>query len=725
MKHHSSDRSLTRIKWFSFVYLVFIFLVSMACAGWDFDYSQRTNLRSNNYVALEFAPLAYYEDGRFAYAEGQFNSTDAFNSEILSEWATFLNYENTFDNLGFYLFEDSLASLMTLQNKSLVQNPNSKTSAFYTYLVHARKAESYALSSHYWWQEQPLDSLSRLHTSDLMQAWESEKFSFVKHRYAFQIIRNFFFAQNYLGAIDFYNRYVSKQPIDLVHLRCKGYVAGCYHRLEKYTQANLIYSELMSIDKRFTQSACQSFHPEEEIDFLKTIAQSQSTEQKICLWLMMAFYSGDDARAIREIRQLDANHAGIDLLYSRMLAKYESYQQFSGNLYWYGKEDKEASLKIEVTLEETLISLLQDAVYKRKNKLYGALSYFYHLRGQDVKAHEFINLAFTNTPKDDTNFINQLMVFRVVLKSKNPETLNAVDFDFLKTIFSESSSYEFNYYKTYQDVLHNIQSFLIATNHPAAALLFPRVEMTRDNRAIYAAIDYFSSNNQDALGSFCKTYAGYNLSQLYFLAAINHTFENQLDSTIFAIEQSEKKDDLLMADPFSMRIKDCHDCDFETYSGPRLSRLSFLIALKEKKESFEKAPTFELAVELGNAFYNLSYHGNTRMFSYLDYPMHGFSYEQEPSWYFEMNNPHFEVVNAESYYRKAVKLANTKEELAKAYFLISKCELANYQYGEDREDDADFIAQDGFTALKAMEDTKFRRMVLQECGYFQTYFKKK
>jgi hypothetical protein len=179
--------------------------------------------------------------------------------------------------------------------------------------------------------------------------------------------------------------------------------------------------------------------------------------------------------------------------------------------------------------------------------------------------------------------------------------------------------------------------------------------------------------------------------------------------------------------PFSYRIKDCHDCDFAEYEGPLFTRSSFLKKFLNLEGRFNDKASFEDAILIGNAYYNLSYHGNLRLFYDADYSLHGYAEYSMEAWgyydyYWSMN---YDVSSALKYYKKALEFATTKEQRAQAYFLISKCELAEYYNNRGGEDEADFISGEGFMALKEMEDSKFRKMVLQECGYFKSYFKNK
>lgn len=707
-----------------------VLLVSMACAGGYYDYNMRTNISRDVFVPAGFDPLGYYEDSRFAWGEDQFDSPEKFDAYVVEEWSSYLGDQKITDNLWKLIIEDSMEAIQLLREglskKQMAGAP--KFVRFLDYLVLAKKAESYSMKSWYWWETKNTDSLSRIVAEDFVRAWKTTDDDFIRYRLEFQIIRNSFFSGNYLRGIDFYNRYVSGRSPDLMHLRCLSYTAGCYHRMERYTEANALYADLMAYDKRFTQSACQSFHPQDDLDFMKALQLCSSDEARICAWVMMAQYSGDDSRAMREIRVLNADHPAIDLLMARELAKFEVYalEDING---WRDAADQSLVAFLRIRTQEDLLSLADDPGYTRKYKVYAGLAYLFYLTGKTEDAETYLQRAWNAKPQDDTLFKDQLRIFRVLIRLGNPEQLSDEDIADLDWIFSGAGEWwsenakSVNTFRAYTLALDRLYGFFSGKNDPAAVILKPSFEDLEDNRKVYEAIAFLESGNEAGIYLFCQKYAGLSKEELYRWASINHVFAGELEEALEAAKKCGGVESGFVGDPFSYRIKDCHDCDFEEYSGPLYNRVSFLDSLVQKTERVEKHPAFADVIALGNAFYNLTYYGNFRQYSYVDYPRHGYSNPQFDEYPFYPK--HYDTSGSSAYYDKALTLAKNKEERALALFLKSKCELSEFYNSGTMSDSVHFVVGPAFEALKEMENTQFRKMVIAECGYFKTYFNRK
>ena len=718
---------------FRLSYFAIVLIISAACAGGDFYYQSTTNIQSSAFVPSGFGPLAYYEDSRFAWEENQFIEYPSFNQSIVEDWEKYLGDQNLCDSLSNLILEDSLQDIIafekTLRPNQLSLNPKFK--AFLDYLKLAKEAESYAISNSYNWWKDPvnIDSLSKTISDVLLTAWQTSTDDFIKSRLEFQIIRNSYFSANYLRGIDFYNRYVAKRPQEMMTLRSKSYAAGCYYKMGRYGDANAMYADIMAADKRFTQSMTYSFRPQEELDFIQTLKKCSNDESRICAWVMLAQYTGDAARAMREVRKLDANHASIDLLMSRQLAQYES---LNFNKYYYedaGLEKEQKINYLKINLSNDLKSLLEDVAYERKYKAHAASSYFYYLNEDADRCDFHLKKAFELRPKDDSIFSNQLRVFRVLLKAENPENYSTDDIADLQWVFESASRVwegEEGSYRAYQIALQKLYKYLAAKNNPAADVLLPSMEHLKDLEKIQSAIAFLDGQDNIPLHDFIRRNASLSKASLYKLESMYYMKKGLVQQAYEAALKCENGN-TFSGDPFSYRIKDCHDCDFAEYEGPLFTRSSFLREFLNLEGRFNDKASFEDAVLIGNAYYNLSYHGNLRLFYNADYSLHGYAEYSMESWgyydyYWSMN---YDVSSALKYYKKALELATTKEQKAQAYFLISKCELAEYYNNREGEDEADFISGEGFLALKEMEDSKFRKMVLQECGYFKSYFKNK
>ncbi|HHW80984.1 MAG TPA: hypothetical protein GX746_04735 [Bacteroidales bacterium] len=141
---------------------------------------------------------------------------------------------------------------------------------------------------------------------------------------------------------------------------------------------------------------------------------------------------------------------------------------------------------------------------------------------------------------------------------------------------------------------------------------------------------------------------------------------------------------------------------------------------------------------LGNAYYNLTFYGNARLFS-----VSGLTGEVIPG--LPENIVCFAQTmltncgTAKKYYQKAVLAAQNDEQRAKATYMIAKCErnefynkhytfgkcgeYTEYIYNPDGFNAKSFsYAWDGFKELKEKyAHTQYYKDVIEECEYFEFY----
>jgi hypothetical protein len=166
----------------------------------------------------------------------------------------------------------------------------------------------------------------------------------------------------------------------------------------------------------------------------------------------------------------------------------------------------------------------------------------------------------------------------------------------------------------------------------------------------------------------------------------------------------------LNADPFVIRIRDCHDCDIQAAAhGGHYTPEQFIARMAEllAKAAGPPANAAELYFELGNGFYNMSYYGNSRVL------FQGSALDGSPVVY--------DNSRAEAYYKKAMELSHDRELKAKAAFMAAKCEL-NASYGEDGTSARRFRGGKWFRMLRDnFSDTRYYQEVLRECGDFRAF----
>jgi tetratricopeptide (TPR) repeat protein len=219
----------------------------------------------------------------------------------------------------------------------------------------------------------------------------------------------------------------------------------------------------------------------------------------------------------------------------------------------------------------------------------------------------------------------------------------------------------------------------------------------------------------------------YKRTDLFEYQATKLVFQHQLKEALDKFKECEGSGDgSFLGDPFLIHINDCHDCDHAAAKEETYSKYSFIDQMLslEEKTSHKPKEAAEAYFLLGNGYYNITYFGNGRSF-----------YENaikpnEVLWEFSSSYANFKDVIydcslAEECYRKAMELSVDPEFKAKCCFMAAKCEQ-NVYFISGNNDKADFKAGNYFKMLKdKFAKTDYYKDVINECGYFKTYVRRK
>jgi hypothetical protein len=198
-------------------------------------------------------------------------------------------------------------------------------------------------------------------------------------------------------------------------------------------------------------------------------------------------------------------------------------------------------------------------------------------------------------------------------------------------------------------------------------------------------------------------------------------YAGQLEKAKEHFVKTKLANEELLSDPFVAGIQDCHDCDHENYRGRKWTRMSTLNRMIQLQQNIlRNTDMYYSALALGNAYYNLSYHGNSRLF---------YQSKLMFSWGNSIDDFHSKFLNssnrAKDYYRTALLCAQSDEQRAKCEYFIAKCDRNEFYNFGWVNNEIDFLAWDGFKNLKSKySNTKFYNDVIRECGYFRTYLSK-
>jgi hypothetical protein len=203
-----------------------------------------------------------------------------------------------------------------------------------------------------------------------------------------------------------------------------------------------------------------------------------------------------------------------------------------------------------------------------------------------------------------------------------------------------------------------------------------------------------------------------------------------------------KNEGSIVLDPFTANTRDCVDCDMQSFANASkageqkstcidkqfffntmVAKIEHLATAKTQAELRAKEDLALEALEVGNAYYNLSYYGRTRLSNVV------------------ASDRLFSMEMARQYYRSALQLTSDKELKAKAAFFLAKTENNDvYTSLIDRNFGLNFPVwfKSTFDALSfaippttryfellgtELRDTAYVQEIIRECGYFRQYLK--
>ena len=721
-------------------------LIVLACSdGYEDFYSSK--ITQEAYIPSKYKLIGYslnlYND----------RWDDVYNPEYdlialnTSDWEKYLESSLSREEIEQCLFTytaHEIDSLKKILSKS--ENNYNQKRDFLSYLRVAKDAEVYGNTNYYWWDEtRPDYSKEAINLFPIIERnyQMSSGNAFMAERWWFQMVKNLYFQKDYERAIGYFNEYESQFEKNTFYYRVLGYKAGSLYKLGKYEVANALYAKMLTANHAFLQTAHFSFHPMEETDFMATIDLCETSEEKCTAWMLLGTYH-DAVRASSEIYKLNPNHEYLDLLMGRILMIAENK-----DLEWYDEPPRTVQNQAAVDLYSLMI---KENKYAKKSKLQSALGYLYFLNGDTKTANDHVGQAMISADKTDTLFYNQLRIFSVLLNAKDKTKHTKTMYDEFIWL-RDATSYN-RYYDYDEPVILSTEYVnpVLRVSGPFDYLVSELSNMYRSEGNVARAMciqptsnemvdlpmlyDWRSFLMKDPINDeerFLQKFSCLKLDQIENCIATIHTFNGDLIQARQIMQfSSSGSNTQLMGDPFSYRIRDCHDCDHQEFAEccEPYTKLRMLEEMFMWKDLLVKKPNFLAAIKLGNAYYNLSYNGNCRRFSEVPYPSYGLNHSDEEEdyyydWYVDMTSFNSEVYMAEDFYKKAFGLATNDEEKALATYLLSKCELVHFYNTDFGSNGSDFVAGEYFPKLKQYEKTEFFDQVLNECGYFKTYYTKK
>lgn len=713
------------------------------CGGGDWDWFE-----SNS----SFAPEAYVSDTSYEqlfyttnmfYGEDWYDNAHAnrFATSIISDWKNYLNNQLSEKELHTFIMTDASNALLSKITKAIAAKDTSKKiegysisdpklKQFFVFTQLAKSLESYTNNTASW--NYDTNSLDAMQYMSVAQAKKIEniylltKDSFLKNRYWFLTMKAYFYSQDRNEVLQFFNKSQANVERNELYYRGLSYVAGVLYKNKDYARSNFMYSVVFDNCPKLRTVATYCFHPQSNTDFNAALALAKSNSQKAALWTLYGYYA-DEVEAIQNVYQLDPKNQHLDYLLTRALNIAENkMNDTEWSYYEYGTKAKITPENLNATLAQLVTKIATEGKTNSPHIWNIAAGYFEIIAGNNTKANNYFQFAKKTIPntKLAQEQLRLFEVFNAVASIKkmdsNAENKWLADLKWLynsdKANAKETklrTNFVINWTKNYIASLYKKQG-----DEVMAELFLRDKDFYLNPSRTEKMLAYFLQNNQSEWHVLAKSLYAIQKEDIYEFKAIQFAYQNQIDLAMEAMQKSSLANTQLLGNPFNGNIKDCNDCDHAAFQKTKYTKLSFLQKIKELQDIVAKPGSFYTEhVLLGNAFYNLSFYGNARLF-YDNKIVNQYNTNYLDDVYKPMLLSNKE---SEKYYKAAFASAKNDEQKAKAIYLLTKIERnAFYLTPTYKPWEVDYIVFDGFKKLQQnYSKTKYYQEVIQECGYFK------
>lgn len=764
------------------------YLIILACAGGDWDeevakisfFSQKMLI--DKPADTTFTPLFRRITQPFYGNQlGDYNNIRLFTDKNLEEWTAHFQGELPASEIRWILYQSTLEEIDhmilyskdnnygkmpgKLKGKVLFRlKDQAKAREFLYYTGFARRCEKVAAAETNEWgyyDDQGASNEDGKYLADLLQAagkmMETPKSDFVKERYRFQIIRLLYQQANqYAGSYQECIRYFENCQSDFkvsnqMRYRALGYVAAAYRKLEKFAEANLLYARIYDNCPEMRTVAQFSFRPMEEADFRQSLSLAKNAREKAALWHLLGIY-GDELRAMKEIYAIDPASDLLNLLLVRNVSKLEE-KMLPENDFWYDylrwdngvnpdNEGHRYQMNPQGIERENFdfIKKATDANNTDKPFLWNfSTGYLCLVKGDFPTSRAYFSKARSQAGQDQLK-LDQLRIMDILTRITEPKTITpavetalAADYQWLNE--NEGLEYEEQMkkeeaktflFKTFS------QKYLRQGDTLKAVLCVPYcVEgFYYDDAKLAAMAAWLLREDKSPFERALQDHYPFKPKDIYEVQAIRLAYRGDIDGAIAKFDQYGAGETVLLGNPFNIHINDCHDCDHEAKQWRKFTKLDFMREVKLMEGIVAQKPSTSDYFLLANAYYNMTYFGNARVFyssAISDYDTHGlfyFPFSENADWQTAngYNRFIFDCSKAEKYYLLAANSTDDREMKAKCLFMAAKCEQNDFFCFKDAGDRRDFKAGKYFKMLKSdYRDTKYYKEILKECGYFRKF----
>ncbi|WP_333819596.1 hypothetical protein [Ohtaekwangia sp.] len=718
--------------------------IVLACADYFMEYDYDSDFTPEVYVDESYAPLFYSPQEVFYKVGFDDVHTSRFNDDIVIDWSDYLKGKATREQVRYLLLNDSAASELdqlysAIWKKtkaparfSALNLADERIRSFVEFMHYAKMIEAYSTEPAYSWD---YDEKKKTPVTDpkviaqVEKLYTETKDPFLKNRYWFQTMKAYFYGKDQQGLIPFFEKTKATVPQNMLYYRGVAYVAGTHYRKKNYATANYLYSIAFDKCPEMRVVTAYNFHPQEQQDFQTSLSLAKNNDEKAGLWALFGYYA-DEKQAIQEIYKLNPASPHLDYLLTRLVNQEEV--AVNGIDFKTAEEYKRTRKE---KLDKGALQLVNTIAKEEKTPkpyLWNiAAGYLNILVGNYTIASQLLDKAEKQSPKSELA-LQQIHLFKIIntlssITKMDDKAENKLLVDLTWLYNAKQNDETFRYRHALGWSRQYIASLYKQQQNVVMAELFDRdLKFYQTNTNLEAMKIFQERTAKTPWEQLASGIYNITLSDIYEYQSTIAAYAGRIDEAIAFMERSkEGKDVELLGNPFNGKIKDCHDCDHAATQKVKYTKLSLLKKMKEMKDHVDKGEdVYNNSLLLANAFYNMSYFGNARVFYYGDIMDQYGNYIDK---YYQPVLLNCSLAN--QYYQKAFDVATTAEQKAKCTYMMAKCERNIFYTGKyhSREDfysdpDVSFLAWNGFKKLKSdYSNTKYYKEVISECGYFRKF----
>ncbi len=584
---------------------------------------------------------------------------------------------------------------------------------------------------------------------------QKEESEFLKLRYGYQLVRLAHYAGQYARCIGLYDSLVAplgvRSPIALWALANK---AGAQRALGMEAEAAHNFAVVFAHDEGRRFSCFQSFRIRSDSIWQQCLGLCRNTGETVMLYFLRAIRPQSNALTeMREISALDPSSGLLDLLLVREIAKLEEEMVGVPPDYPppYRREQRDSSLAYLARLNQFIAASVTEGRVGKPEVWKLAEGYTDYMLGRADQARA----VFAELRKASSNerIQSQIRVFELATSIAQVTRVDrSVEDTLFRNVWAAGQGYLETYFlnrmaPVYDRQGDSLKGFLC--RYPLTTVeYYPTMQQIdgflalagkRNKTPCESYLLHLGAGARSAYLPYWQTSPfGSGRDPLFYLKEIKGTLllaDDRLREAIALYKQLPGGFlARLRADPFTDRIKDCRDCDFERAPEQEYNKLTLAERLLELKKKITTRPDSAAQYQylLGNAYYNMTHFGNSSEAIDYDrnpeYPMSNYAY------YGSDTHPDIEYVDcsrALEHYQAAMKFAEAKgdrELAARCCFLAAKCEQNAFYTSAHR--DARTAVEDSLyrshfrTLMKSFSTTQYYREALTECKYFNEFVRR-